>query len=275
MNTDPRIRVLQVDTAQGQAGTLHHQSQYVFNYKTDNPSCQAALGMPLQHASYAGNQLPGAFTQNLPEGYLLQRLQAQLGRYEKLTDMRLLALLGNRQIGRLQFHEQSTDVGLRRALGNSQQPADFRIRETLPDKAEHFHFTAGNHSVLAARRQQAGDVFADGPATGMALADGFVLRVHRQVGGAADAAAGRSGQRAKHDARRRWLGPGLVGGRLVGRRGGHDVRLRAAPGCVHPGLPGNGLTLRQDPRRTRRISSRIRHTAPSVMAASAMLKLGK
>ncbi len=105
MSSDSRVSALQVNTPQGQAGTLHHQSQYVFNYETSDASRQVALSMPLRHESYAGNQLPGAFTQNLPEGYLLQRLQAQLGRYEKLTDMRLLALLGNRQIGRLQFYE--------------------------------------------------------------------------------------------------------------------------------------------------------------------------
>lgn len=99
------LKALVVETPQGRAGMLRRESQYVFNYDTSDPSCQVAIGLPLRHESYASNILPGAFTQNLPEGYLLQRIQRSLARYEKLTDMRLLALLGNRQIGRLQFHE--------------------------------------------------------------------------------------------------------------------------------------------------------------------------
>ena len=103
--TKPGLKVLVVETPQGCAGILRRESQYVFNYDTIDPGCQAAIGMPLRHESYASHLLPGAFTQNFPEGYLLQRIQSSLARYEKLTDMRLLALLGNRQIGRLQFHE--------------------------------------------------------------------------------------------------------------------------------------------------------------------------
>jgi len=105
MTTDRRIRELMVATPQGHAGTLRREAQYVFNYETSEPACQAAIGLPLRHESYTGSLLPGAFTQNLPEGYLLRRLQLSAGRHEKLTDMRLLALLGNRQIGRLQFCE--------------------------------------------------------------------------------------------------------------------------------------------------------------------------
>lgn len=103
--TDARIRELVVETTQGHAGRLRREAQFVFNYETGEPTRQVALGMPLRLQSYTGNVLPPAFTQNLPEGDLLRRIQRSLGRHERLTDMRLLAMLGDRQIGRLRFHE--------------------------------------------------------------------------------------------------------------------------------------------------------------------------
>jgi serine/threonine-protein kinase HipA len=137
--TNTPARELAIETTQGHAGILRRESQYVFNYGTAHSACQVAIGMPLRHESYAGNVLPGAFTQNLPEGYLLRRIQLSLARHEKLTDMRLLAMLGNRQIGRLQFHEpgkpmlntETVDLGELLHGGRSPQLFEYLINRFM------------------------------------------------------------------------------------------------------------------------------------------------
>lgn len=98
-----KIKQIEVQTPQGAAGTLHRESQYIFNYASRQRECEASLTMPLRAESYSGNALMPVFAMNLPEGYLHERIVQRLAKHMALDDMRLLALTGQEQIGRLSF----------------------------------------------------------------------------------------------------------------------------------------------------------------------------
>ena len=119
-----KIKELEVSTPQGMSGQLRRESQYVFNYgRGVDPSCEISLTMPLRAQSYAGNVLPPIFTMNRPEGWLAQELVRRMARLGPMDDMRLLAITGEHQIGRLRFtepgkpdHTRQARIGLREIL---------------------------------------------------------------------------------------------------------------------------------------------------------------
>ena len=116
-----KIKRLQVDCPQGPCGVLHKESRFVFNYQTTDRNCEASLLMPLRAESYADGRLFSVFEMNRPEGYLLDYLRERFGKHETLDDMRLLALTGSNQIGRLRYSEtgeanQRTESITREAL---------------------------------------------------------------------------------------------------------------------------------------------------------------
>ncbi len=96
-----KIRELQILTAQGPAGLLSRESQYVFNYRTDQQDCEIALTMPLRSASYAANILPGVLRQNLPEGYLKDWIVERFAKTMKMDDMNIMSIAGRKSIGRV------------------------------------------------------------------------------------------------------------------------------------------------------------------------------
>ncbi|HAS50393.1 MAG TPA: hypothetical protein DCS21_01025 [Gammaproteobacteria bacterium] len=96
-----RYKRLNIHTTQGFAGELTRESQYVFNYRTDNPACEIALSMPLRAQSYAANLLPGVLRQNLPEGYLYFWIREHFGKVARMDDMSILAIAGRDVIGRV------------------------------------------------------------------------------------------------------------------------------------------------------------------------------
>ncbi|WP_297830335.1 type II toxin-antitoxin system HipA family toxin [Thermomonas sp.] len=114
-----KIKRLHVTTPLGLAGDLHRESQYVFNYATTDRRGEVSLTMPIRAQSYAGNPLPPVFAMNLPEGYLYDMIVRRMAKHERIDDMRLLAITGRQQIGRLQFavpgeqrQEQVPRIGL-------------------------------------------------------------------------------------------------------------------------------------------------------------------
>lgn len=119
-----KIKSLLVDTPQGESGKLVRESQFVFNYATDDRSRELALGMPLRAASYAGNQLPPILMMNVPEGNLRHAIRSRYGKqFAKLDEMALLSIVGHDQIGRLTLREPNSvdpragsSVGLRELL---------------------------------------------------------------------------------------------------------------------------------------------------------------
>lgn len=96
-----KIKRLNILTSQGFAGELSRESQFVFNYRTDKPSCEIALTMPLRAQSYAANILPGVLRQNLPEGFLLEWIRERFGKMTKMDNMTILAISGREVIGRV------------------------------------------------------------------------------------------------------------------------------------------------------------------------------
>lgn len=98
-----KIKTLQVSTPAGVAGLLHREAQYVFNYSATERENEVSLTMPIRAQSYTTTPLPPVFSMNLPEGYLYDRIVRRLAKHEAIDDMRMLAITGRQQIGRLQF----------------------------------------------------------------------------------------------------------------------------------------------------------------------------
>ena len=99
-----KIRLLDVHIGGERRGELLHQSQLLFKYLRDDPT-QAEVGllMPPTRLLYQSNTLFPVMDQNLPEGYLMQRIRESYPK-QPLTAMHLLALAGENGIGRLGFH---------------------------------------------------------------------------------------------------------------------------------------------------------------------------
>ena len=97
-----KVKALGVSTPQGASGRLLRESQYVFNYETQDRTSEIALGMPLRAASYTGNQPHPIFAMNLPEGSLRQKIKERYAKqFARLDDMAMLSIVGHDQIGRL------------------------------------------------------------------------------------------------------------------------------------------------------------------------------
>jgi serine/threonine-protein kinase HipA len=100
--TRNRVRELLVSTPQGDAGVLTKESRHVFGYATKALDRQVSLTMPLRAETYAATPMLPVFAMNLPEGYLLARIQRAM-RHVPLDHMALLAFTGHHQIGRLRY----------------------------------------------------------------------------------------------------------------------------------------------------------------------------
>lgn len=101
---DVKLKELVVGTPQGDAGRLVKESRYVFNYDDAAREREVSLVMPYRAESYTDTVLPSVFAMNRPEGYLLDKLRERFGKLMRLDDMRLLAITGASQIGRLRYH---------------------------------------------------------------------------------------------------------------------------------------------------------------------------
>jgi len=100
-----RIKELDLHTAQGAAGELVRESQFVTRYSREastNPSRALSLTMPVRATPYTANRIPPILAMNLPEGYLLDLVTS---RYQKVMDVRdemnLLALTSTPTSGRV------------------------------------------------------------------------------------------------------------------------------------------------------------------------------
>ncbi len=105
-----KIRLLDVHIGGERSGELLHQSQLTFKYLRDDPT-QLSVGllMPPTRLLYQSNSLFPVMDQNLPEGFLFQRLREAFPK-QPLTALHLLALIGENGIGRLGFHRPSAPV---------------------------------------------------------------------------------------------------------------------------------------------------------------------
>jgi len=105
-----KIRQLDVLVGGGVEGSLVRDSTYGLTYAKDDLSAPAiGLFMPRTAMSYSDGALFPVMDQNLPEGYLFQRLVEMFPK-QPLTDMHLLALTGANGIGRLGFRQSGSQT---------------------------------------------------------------------------------------------------------------------------------------------------------------------
>ena len=99
-----KVRLLDVHIGGERQGELVQQSQLLFKYLRDDPAQpEVGLLMPPVRLLYQSNNLFPVMDQNLPEGYLFERIREAFPK-QPLTAMHLLALIGENGIGRLGFH---------------------------------------------------------------------------------------------------------------------------------------------------------------------------
>ena len=98
-----KLKQLDVLVGQDTAGSLAKDSIYHFSYAEDALNKPAVgLFMPRTTLAYQDAALFPVMDQNLPEGYLFQRIREMFPK-QALTPMHLLALAGTNGIGRLGF----------------------------------------------------------------------------------------------------------------------------------------------------------------------------
>lgn len=84
------------------AALYRERDEYVLKYQTEEPADFVSLAMPVREESWRWpRDLHPFFRQNLPEGFLLDVLREEFGRYLDGTDLSLLALVGGAGIGRV------------------------------------------------------------------------------------------------------------------------------------------------------------------------------
>jgi serine/threonine-protein kinase HipA len=118
-----KVKSLVGTTPQGHAGLLVKESQYVWRYDTQDRACEVALGMPLRAATYNGNgnDLPGIFTMNLPEGEQFYRITKRYEKqFAKFDEMAMLSLVGGTQIGRVCLAAEGQAAAPRPTMGLKQ-----------------------------------------------------------------------------------------------------------------------------------------------------------
>lgn len=127
-----KIKQLHVNTPQGASGALNKESRFVFNYSAAERACEVSLSMPIRAESYASGALLTPFTMNKPEGWLYQQIVGRMAKFEQVDDMRLLAITGSNQIGRLNFAVPGTlraptraQIGLKELLKQAPTKALF------------------------------------------------------------------------------------------------------------------------------------------------------
>lgn len=106
-----RIKQLHIRCTQGYSGRLTRESQFIFNYATEQPGCEIGLTMPLTARSHAANILPGVLRQHLPEGFLRDWIREQFGKTMRMDDFNILALTGKEMIGRVRCSLNREDAG--------------------------------------------------------------------------------------------------------------------------------------------------------------------
>jgi serine/threonine-protein kinase HipA len=113
-----KLKKLEISTPQGESGLLTKESRFAFNYTRPEKDREVSLLMPHRAESYADSVLPTIFAMNRPEGYLYDKLWERFGKEVELDDMRLLALTGDNQIGRLRYREPGKEpVHFRSEIG--------------------------------------------------------------------------------------------------------------------------------------------------------------
>ena len=100
-----RIKRLRISVPSGDSGTLEKTHRFSFAYDhAAQHGHQVSLTMPVRLLSYSRGAIHPIFEQNLPEGFVRERIIERLRKHIRIDEMMFLALQRNYGIGRLQYH---------------------------------------------------------------------------------------------------------------------------------------------------------------------------
>ena len=96
---------MRISVPEGDSGTLEktHRFSFAYDHSTSR-SCQVSLTMPVRLPSYSRGAIHPIFEQNLPEGFVRERITERLRKHIRIDEMLFLALQRDYGIGRLQYH---------------------------------------------------------------------------------------------------------------------------------------------------------------------------
>jgi len=107
-----RVKKIRIRVSCGKCGILEKVQRFSYAYDhSARPECQVSLTMPIRLPSYNLGAMHPIFEQNLPEGFVRQRITERLRKHIRIDDMLFLALQRDYGIGRLQYSsEEFPDV---------------------------------------------------------------------------------------------------------------------------------------------------------------------
>ncbi len=110
-----RIKTIRVSVPNGDSGTLEKSHRFTFAYDhSKRQEHQISITMPVRLPSYSRGAIHPIFEQNLPEGFVRERITERLRKHIRIDEMLFLALQRNYGIGRLQYQASRfpyTDAG--------------------------------------------------------------------------------------------------------------------------------------------------------------------
>ncbi len=100
-----RIKKLRVSVPDGECGTLEktHRFSFAYDHSAQHDK-QVSLTMPVRLPTYSRGAIHPIFEQNLPEGFVRDRIAERLRKHIRIDEMLFLALQRDYGIGRLQYH---------------------------------------------------------------------------------------------------------------------------------------------------------------------------
>ena len=126
---------LLVKTNKHLAGKLSfEQSEYVFNYQSQNRDDFISLTMPLREKSYVHSKLHPIFEMHLPEGYLLSIIKKHFAKLVKTDDFGLLNLMAPSIYGRVTYESQQNRESSELSLDNLIHPKSEKLFDELVER---------------------------------------------------------------------------------------------------------------------------------------------
>ncbi len=100
-----RIKKIRISVPEGECGTLEktHRFSFAYDHSAQHDN-QVSLTMPVRLPTYSRGAIHPMFEQNLPEGFVRERIAERLRKHIRIDEMLFLALQRDYGIGRLQYH---------------------------------------------------------------------------------------------------------------------------------------------------------------------------
>ncbi|MEA3469923.1 MAG: type II toxin-antitoxin system HipA family toxin [Thermodesulfobacteriota bacterium] len=100
-----RVKKIRISVPEGECGTLEktHRFSFAYDHSAQHDN-QVSLTMPVRLPTYSRGAIHPMFEQNLPEGFVRERIAERLRKHIRIDEMLFLALQRDYGIGRLQYH---------------------------------------------------------------------------------------------------------------------------------------------------------------------------